>query len=86
MPGLDDLYREIILDRALGEPAVAPDGTISQNGNPVGRIAIVRFDALAALVQLAQFVLRGRDAFLRGAAEEGGGGVECSDMSASGKR
>jgi len=40
---------EIILDRSLGEPAVAPDGTISQSGNPVGRISIVRFDALAAL-------------------------------------
>ena len=35
---------EIILDRSLGEPAVAPDGTISQSGNPVGRISIVRFD------------------------------------------
>ncbi|TPW01219.1 MAG: flagellar basal-body rod protein FlgF [bacterium] len=37
------------LDRALGEPSVAADGTISQNGNPVGRLSIVRFDALAAL-------------------------------------
>ena len=40
---------EIIMDRALGEPAVAPDGTISQNGNPVGRLSVVRFDTLAVL-------------------------------------
>jgi len=40
---------EIILDRALGEPAVAADGTISQNGRSVGRLSIVRFDTLAAL-------------------------------------
>lgn len=40
---------EIILDRARGEPAVAADGTISQNGNPVGRLSVVRFDTLAAL-------------------------------------
>ncbi|MDP2765556.1 MAG: flagellar basal-body rod protein FlgF, partial [Brevundimonas sp.] len=40
---------EIILDRALGEPAVAADGTISQNGNPVGRLSVVRFDTLAVL-------------------------------------
>ncbi len=40
---------EIILDRALGEPSVAADGTISQNGSPVGRLSIVRFDTLAAL-------------------------------------
>jgi flagellar basal-body rod protein FlgF len=40
---------EIILDRALGEPAVGADGTISQNGQPVGRLAVVRFDALGAL-------------------------------------
>lgn len=40
---------EIILDRSLGEPAVAADGTISQNGSPVGRLSIVRFDSLAAL-------------------------------------
>jgi len=40
---------DIILDRALGEPAVAPDGTISQNGNLVGRLSVVRFDTLAVL-------------------------------------
>lgn len=40
---------DIILNPALGEPAVAPDGTISQNGALIGRLAVVRFDALAAL-------------------------------------
>ena len=40
---------EIILDRSLGEPAIAADGTISQNGAAVGRLAIVRFDTLGAL-------------------------------------
>ena len=40
---------DIVLDPALGEPAVAPDGTISQNGARVGRLSIVRFDTLAAL-------------------------------------
>ena len=40
---------EIIIDRSLGEIAVGADGTISQNGNPLGRLAVVRFDALAAL-------------------------------------
>ncbi|WP_332660783.1 flagellar basal-body rod protein FlgF [Brevundimonas sp.] len=40
---------DIILDPALGEPSVAPDGTISQNGALVGRLSVVRFDTLAAL-------------------------------------
>jgi flagellar basal-body rod protein FlgF len=40
---------DIILDRNQGEPAVAPDGTISQNGNPVGRLALARFDILSVL-------------------------------------
>jgi flagellar basal-body rod protein FlgF len=40
---------EIILDRTLGEPAVGPDGTISQNGELVGRLTVVRFDSLAVL-------------------------------------
>ena len=62
-----------------------------EQGEVIHRVDVTRFgslldeaarfdqvfvDALAALVQLAQFVLRGRDAFLRGAAEEGGGGLE----------
>ena len=40
---------EIVLDPQLGEPSVATDGTISQNGQPVGRLALVRFDALGVL-------------------------------------
>ena len=40
---------EIIIDRSLGEMSVGADGTISQNGQPVARLAVVRFDALAAL-------------------------------------
>jgi flagellar basal-body rod protein FlgF len=39
----------IILDRALGEPAVGPDGTISQNGQLTGRLSVVRFDTLSVL-------------------------------------
>ena len=39
----------IILDPALGQVAVAADGTISQNGQPVGRLSVVRFDTLAVL-------------------------------------
>ena len=40
---------EIILDRTLGEPQVGADGTISQNGQPVGRLSVVRFDTLGVL-------------------------------------
>ncbi len=40
---------EIVLDTTLGEPAVAADGTISQNGETVGRLSVVRFDALGVL-------------------------------------
>lgn len=40
---------EIVLDPALGTPAVAADGTISQNGQPVGRLSVVRFAALGVL-------------------------------------
>lgn len=40
---------EIVLDPALGQAAVGADGTISQNGQPVGQLKLVRFDTLAAL-------------------------------------
>lgn len=40
---------DIVLDPLLGQPAVAADGTISQNGQPVGRLNVVRFDTLAVL-------------------------------------
>lgn len=40
---------DIILDPLLGPVSVAADGAISQNGQPVGRLAVVRFDVLGAL-------------------------------------
>ncbi|MFN4295536.1 MAG: flagellar basal-body rod protein FlgF [Brevundimonas sp.] len=40
---------EIILDPALGAVAVAEDGTISQDGQPVGRLNTVRFALLSVL-------------------------------------
>jgi flagellar basal-body rod protein FlgF len=40
---------EIILDETLGAPTVGPDGTITQNGLPTGRLAVVRFDEMAVL-------------------------------------
>jgi len=40
---------EIILDPALGAPAIAADGTITQNGAPTGRLSVVRFESLAVL-------------------------------------
>jgi flagellar basal-body rod protein FlgF len=41
--------QEIRLDPALGSPAVAVDGTVSQNGQIVGRLTPVRFDVLSVL-------------------------------------
>lgn len=40
---------EIILNPQLGEPTVGSDGTITQDGQPVGRLSVVRFDTLAVL-------------------------------------
>lgn len=40
---------EIVLDPQRGPATVAQDGTISQEGDPVGRLTVVRFDALAVL-------------------------------------
>lgn len=40
---------EIILDPARGQASVAGDGTITQDGQPVAQLKLVRFDALAAL-------------------------------------
>jgi flagellar basal-body rod protein FlgF len=39
----------ITLDPERGPASVAPDGTISQQGLPVGRLTAVRFDALSVL-------------------------------------
>ncbi|MEH6699824.1 MAG: flagellar basal-body rod protein FlgF [Brevundimonas sp.] len=40
---------EILLDPARGAPQVAGDGTISQDGQVVGRLTVVRFDTLSVL-------------------------------------
>jgi flagellar basal-body rod protein FlgF len=39
----------IILDTTLGEASVGADGTITQDGEIVGRLSVVRFDSLGAL-------------------------------------
>ena len=39
----------ITLDPERGPVTVGPDGTISQEGQPVGRLTVVRFDALSVL-------------------------------------
>lgn len=49
LPVLDETGAEIILDPTLGEPTIAQDGTISQGGEAVGRLGVVRFDVLAVL-------------------------------------
>jgi flagellar basal-body rod protein FlgF len=40
---------EIILDPTRGEISVGADGTITQDEEVVGRLSVVRFDALGAL-------------------------------------
>lgn len=40
---------EIVLDPTLGEASVGQDGTLTQAGQIVGRLAIARFETLAAL-------------------------------------
>lgn len=40
---------EIVLDPQLGAVSVGEDGTISQDGTPVGRLSVVRFDTLSVL-------------------------------------
>ncbi len=40
---------ELVFDPQLGPISVAPDGSISQNGQPVGRLSVVRFDMLSVL-------------------------------------
>jgi flagellar basal-body rod protein FlgF len=42
---------DIVLDPARGEPSIAPDGTISQEGQVVGRLALVNFDSLSGLAK-----------------------------------
>ncbi len=46
---LDDGGSEIMLDMTRGAPAVGADGTITQGGQVVGRMGVVRFDTLSVL-------------------------------------
>mgnify|MGYP002403102674 CR=1 FL=1 len=40
---------EIVLDPELGSPSIGQDGTITQNGDIVGQLSVVRFPALGVL-------------------------------------
>src|SRR5687768_11290637 len=40
---------EILLDPQKGPPSVGPDGTVSQRGEVIGKVGVVRFASLAAL-------------------------------------
>ena len=40
---------EIVLDPELGSPSVGPDGAITQDGEIVGQLSVVRFGALGVL-------------------------------------
>jgi len=42
---------EIILDPLLGEPSIARDGTISQDGKQVGKLPVYRFASLSGLAK-----------------------------------
>ena len=51
---------DIILNPELGAVSVGQDGTISQNGQPVGRMTLVRFDTLGALSKDGDGLYRNR--------------------------
>ena len=51
---------DIILDPAKGPVTVGTDGTISQEGLPVGRLTLARFDALGALSKDGDGLYRNR--------------------------
>ncbi|MGA0544130.1 flagellar basal-body rod protein FlgF [Brevundimonas sp. VNH65] len=51
---------DIILNPELGAVAVGQDGTISQNGQLVGRMTLVRFDTLGALSKDGDGLYRNR--------------------------
>jgi len=51
---------EIVLDPTQGEVAVAADGAVSQAGAAVGRLTVVRFDALGALEKGGDGLYRNR--------------------------
>lgn len=48
-PLLDSSGGEITLDPTLGKPTIGQDGTISQKGQIVGKVGVVRFASLSAL-------------------------------------
>lgn len=48
-PLLDASGGEITLDSARGKPTIGQDGTISQQGQIVGKVGVVRFASLSAL-------------------------------------
>jgi flagellar basal-body rod protein FlgF len=50
-PVAGDGGAEIILDPLLGEPSIARDGTISQDGQRVGKLAAYRFASVAGLAK-----------------------------------
>jgi flagellar basal-body rod protein FlgF len=51
---------DIILDASRGQARVAQDGTISQDGQPVGRLTLARFDALGVLSKDGDGLYRNR--------------------------
>jgi flagellar basal-body rod protein FlgF len=48
-PLLGEGGAEITLDPLRGQPSISADGIVSQEGQRVGKIAVVRFDALSVL-------------------------------------
>ena len=51
---------EIVLDPQLGEIAIGEDGTLSQSGQLVGRLAVVRFETLSAIQKDGDGLYRNR--------------------------
>ncbi|WP_333586905.1 flagellar basal-body rod protein FlgF [Phenylobacterium sp.] len=49
---------EIVINPEDGEVKIAPDGTVSQGENIVGRVAVVRFDDLSVLEKAGDNLLR----------------------------
>ena len=49
---------EIVIDATKGEVLIAPDGTISQGTERVGKIAVVRFDNLSVLEKSGDNLLK----------------------------
>lgn len=51
---------EIILDATRGAVSVGPDGTITQEGQPVGRLTLARFETLSVLSKDGDGLYRNR--------------------------